>query len=164
MLQIWDVSKISIVLPLYWRLVVTTLWAKQNILQHFAVSYPSSKSFCQSESKYRYNETNICNPLFCLYLSSISTTRGATSGAGTSYPSGPHEFVLPGLNEVRVTLSLFFCVVFCRSFLLLLSFFLLTILLSDLLRLTSSVYPSRICKPFYYNVQFIQKTNYNSKS
>jgi hypothetical protein len=123
MFQIWNVSKISIVLPLYWRLVVTTLWAKQNILQHFAASYPSSKSFCQNESKYRYNAENICHPLFCLYLSSISTTTGATSGAGTAYHSGSHAIVLLGFNEVWVTQSLFFCVVFCRSFLLLLSFF-----------------------------------------
>ena len=38
---------------------------------------------------------------------------GATSGAGTIYPSGEHEFA-PAFSEVRVARSLVFCVVFCR--------------------------------------------------
>ena len=39
---------------------------------------------------------------------------GVTSGAGIDYPSGEPEFT-PVFNAVRVTRSLVFCVVFCRS-------------------------------------------------
>jgi len=55
---------------------------------------------------------------------------GATSGAGTVYPSyvsSPHDF-----SGVRV---------FCRSFFVPLSFLLLAIVLSVLLRFTDSDYP-----------------------
>jgi hypothetical protein len=43
---------------------------------------------------------------------------GATSGAGTAYPSGAHEFT-PGFSGVRVARSLDLCVCFvdrCLSF------------------------------------------------
>ena len=55
---------------------------------------------------------------------------GATSGAGTVYPSGEHEFA-PPFREVPVARSLVFCAVFCRLMFILLSFsFLLSIVLS----------------------------------
>ena len=43
----------------------------------------------------------------------INTT-GATSGAGTAYPFGAHEFT-PVFSGVRVAQSLVFCVVHCKS-------------------------------------------------
>ena len=46
---------------------------------------------------------------------------GATSEAGTVYPSDAREFT-PIFSGVRVARSLFFCVVFCRSLLFFLSF------------------------------------------
>ena len=61
-----------------------------------------------------------------------SNTMGATSGAGTAYPSGTPEFTLV-FSEVRVARSLVFCVVFCRW---LFAFFLLAIVLYDLLQFT----------------------------
>ena len=55
----------------------------------------------------------------CIY----NNTMGATSGAGTAYPSGAPEFTL-WFSGVHVTQSLVFSVVFCRSLFVLLSFFL----------------------------------------
>ena len=52
----------------------------------------------------------------CLALSwreQVGTT-GATSGAGTAYPSGIPEFTLR-FSGVRVAQSLVFCLVFCIS-------------------------------------------------
>jgi hypothetical protein len=43
----------------------------------------------------------------------INTT-GATSGTGTAYPFGAHEFT-PVFSGVRVAQSLVFCVVHCKS-------------------------------------------------
>ena len=63
------------------------------------------------------------NQRVCLLL-----TTGATSGAGTAYPSGALEFN-PGFSGVRVTQSVVICVMVCRSFSVL---FLLAIVLSDL--------------------------------
>ena len=47
---------------------------------------------------------------------------GATSGAGTVYPSGAPEFI-PGFSGVRVARSLDFCVLFDRSIVFLLTVF-----------------------------------------
>jgi len=47
---------------------------------------------------------------------------GATGGAGNVYPYGAPVFN-PGLHCVPVAQSLVFCVVFCRSFFVLLYFF-----------------------------------------
>ena len=47
---------------------------------------------------------------------------GVTCGAGTANPSGAPEFPLV-FNAVLVAQSLVFCVVFCRSFFVLSSFF-----------------------------------------
>jgi hypothetical protein len=52
----------------------------------------------------------------CNYINMM----GVTSGAGTVYPSGETEFT-PVFSWVRVTLVL--CVMFCRSLIVLLSFF-----------------------------------------
>ena len=73
--------------------------------------------------------------LVCIYIN----TTGATSGAGTAYPSGAHEFT-PGFSGVRVTRALVLCVCFvdcCLSLIL----FLLAILLSVLRRYVHSDYP-----------------------
>ena len=51
---------------------------------------------------------------------------------------------------VRVVRSLVFCVVFCRSLFVILSFFLLAILLSVLLRFKTSDYPFGILKRFLW--------------
>jgi hypothetical protein len=51
-----------------------------------------------------------------------SNTTGATRGAGTSYPSRAPAFTAD-FSEVRVAWSLVFCVMFCRSLFVLLSFF-----------------------------------------
>ena len=71
-------------------------------------------------------------------------TTGSTSGAGTAYPSGVH---LSDFSGVRVTRSLVVCVCFvdsCLSF----CTFLLTIVLSALLRFTDSDGPLGIFKLF----------------
>ena len=56
----------------------------------------------------------------------------ATGGAGTAYPSGAPEFILV-ISGVRYARSLVFCVVLCRSLLVLLA-----IVLSVLLQYTDS--------------------------
>jgi hypothetical protein len=63
-----------------------------------------------------------------------SNTTDATSGTGTAYPSGAHEFI-HGFSGVRVPPS--FSVVFCRS---LFVHFPLSVVLSVPLRHTSSDY------------------------
>jgi hypothetical protein len=50
------------------------------------------------------------------------TRRMPHVGAETAYPSGAPAFI-SGFSGVRVTRSLVFCVVFCRSLFVLLSFF-----------------------------------------
>jgi hypothetical protein len=50
-----------------------------------------------------------------------SKTTSVTCGAGTAIPSGAHEFT-PGFSEVRVARSFVFCVMFCRSLFVFLSF------------------------------------------
>ena len=51
-----------------------------------------------------------------------SNTTGATYEAGTAYPSRAPAFTAD-FSEVRVARSLVFCVMFCRSLFVLLSFF-----------------------------------------
>jgi len=51
----------------------------------------------------------------------MSNTTGVISGAGIASISGPLEFT-SDFSGVRVVQSLFFCVVFCRSLFILLSF------------------------------------------
>ena len=62
------------------------------------------------------------SPVTQIYSVAINTT-GVTSGAGTAYPSGAHEFT-PG-----VTRSSVLCVCFVDRYL---SFFLLAIVLSSI--------------------------------
>jgi hypothetical protein len=73
---------------------------------------------------------------------------GATSGAGTAYPSGAHEST-PGFCGIRVTryLVLYVCFVDrCLSF----TIFPLAIVLSVLIRITESYYTFRIFKLFLH--------------
>ena len=65
-----------------------------------------------------------------------NNTAGATYGVGSAYPSETPEFT-PVVRVVRVTRSLVLCVMFCRL-LFVLYLFLLPIVLSILLRFTSS--------------------------
>jgi len=51
-----------------------------------------------------------------------SKTMGATSGAGTAYLSGAPEFT-PVFSGIHVSQSLVFCVLFCRSLLIVFLFF-----------------------------------------
>jgi len=67
---------------------------------------------------------------------------GATSGAGTAYPSGAPEFT-PGFCGVRVTQSISFMCMFCRSL-----FVLLAIVLSIHHRFTDFDYPFGLFKLF----------------
>jgi hypothetical protein len=64
---------------------------------------------------------------------------GATSAAGSAYPSGAPEFTTV-LSGVRVTRSLILCVVFCRSMYGPFVLFLSVIMLYVLLRFTDSDY------------------------
>ena len=59
----------------------------------------------------------------------------------------PHDFT-PGFSGVRVTWSLVFCAMFCRSLFVLFVLFRFVIVLSVLLRLTASDYPFDIFKLF----------------
>ena len=82
----------------------------------------------------------------------------ATSGAGTAYPFGAHEFSPPPiLSGVCVTRSLVLCVMFCRWLFVLLLLaivlsvlLLLAIVLSVLLWFTDSEYPFDIFKIFLH--------------
>jgi hypothetical protein len=60
--------------------------------------------------------------IYVFFLNKSNTT-GTTSGAGTAYPSGAPD-VASDFSAVRVNQYLVFCVVFCRSLFVLLSFFL----------------------------------------
>ena len=68
-----------------------------------------------------------------LVYNKINTT-GATSGAGTAYPSGASEFNPGSYYDSSYWIISFMCM-FCRSLFVL---FLLTIVLSVLLRFTDS--------------------------
>ena len=69
---------------------------------------------------------------------------GASSGAGTAYPSEALEFT-PVFSEVRATRSLVLCVMLCRSLFVL---FLFAIVLSVLLLFMGSDYPFGIFSLF----------------
>ena len=56
------------------------------------------------------------------YTLYVRNTTGVISGTGTSNPPGEPEFD-PGFKWGRVARSLVFCVMFCRSLFVLLSFF-----------------------------------------
>ena len=77
-----------------------------------------------------------------------SNTTDATSGTGTAYPSGAHEFI-HGFSGVRVPPS--FSVVFCRS---LFVHFPLSVVLSVPLRHTSSDYP-----PLYHQTLLTEQAS-----
>ena len=79
------------------------------------------------------------------FCNQINTT-GATSGAGTAYPSEAPEFT-PVFSGVRVTPSLVVCVI-CRSLFVLMFFFFFVILSFFLLRFTDSDYLFGIFKLF----------------
>ena len=67
-----------------------------------------------------------------LFISLNSNTTNVTSGEGTGYPSGVHEFTPVFLCEILVAQSLVFCVVFNRSVLCCLLFFNLRLLITPL--------------------------------
>ena len=75
------------------------------------ICFTSRKDFTVLSSFMTYDR--VCNQ---------GNTTGVTSGARTAYPSEAPEFT-PGFSGVRVARSLVFCVVFCRSLFVLLSFF-----------------------------------------
>ena len=72
-----------------------------------------------------------------MLMSFNSNTEGNNSEAGTAYPSGTLESI-PDFCGVPVARSLVFCVVFCRSLFVLLSFFDLRILITPLVSSKSS--------------------------
>ena len=57
-----------------------------------------------------------------MFVSFNINTTGVTSGAGTAYPARTPEFT-PVFSGIRDAQSLVFCVMFCRSLFVLLSFF-----------------------------------------
>ena len=73
-----------------------------------------------------------------------SNKTGTTCGTGTAYHSGASQM----FSGVRVARSLVFCVMFCKSLFVILSFFLLAIVLSVLHRFTASDYPLRYRQTF----------------
>ena len=70
--------------------------------------------------------TAIVSNFSCGFLQNVPdimiNTTGVTCGAGTAYPAEVLEFTT-GFNVVPDVRSLVFCVVFCRSLFVLLSFF-----------------------------------------
>ena len=76
----------------------------------------------------------------------VQLTTGVTSGAGTAYPSGAPEFT-PGFKWGSCYAIFSFLCMFCSSLFVL---FLLTIVLSVLLRYTDSDCPCCIFKLFLY--------------
>jgi hypothetical protein len=79
-----------------------------------------------------------------------SNTTGATSGAGTVYPSREAEFT-PVFSGVRVTPSLIIFAMFCRSL------FVLLVIVLSVLRFTDSDYPFGIFKLFIQTLLMIIK-------
>ena len=57
-----------------------------------------------------------------MFVSFYSNTTGVTSRAETVHSSGAPDSPLPDFSGVRVGRSLVFCVMFCRSLFVLLSF------------------------------------------
>ena len=89
--------------------------------------------------------------MICQLVCNKSNTAGATSRAGTAYPSGAPEYT-PGFSGIRATKFLVLCVMFCRSLFILLSFF-FWLLLFVLLLLTIVVCPSSFdycCLSFFF--------------
>jgi len=81
--------------------------AKQNRYPKHMFMTAHSTSFVTSQ-----------NPILSSFMTyhricNKSNTTGATLGAGTAYPSVEPEFT-PVFSVIRVSLSLNFCVVFCR--------------------------------------------------
>jgi hypothetical protein len=72
-----------------------------------------------------------------------------TSGAGTAYLSGAHEFS-PVFSWIRVTGSLIFCVMFCRSLFVLLYFYFCVFCSSSVGHIFSQLMRS----PEYSNLQY----------
>jgi len=83
-----------------------------------------------------YKEPQICstrhnhNPVLCSFMTYHrvcnkikSNARDATCGAGTAYPSGTADQFILFLCGIHVARSLVFCVLFCRSLFVLLSFY-----------------------------------------
>jgi hypothetical protein len=89
---------------------------------------------CNKSNKTVVSEVN-CNK---------SNKTGTTCGTGTAYPSGASQM----FSGVRVARSLVFCVMFCKSLFVILSFFLLAIVLSVLHRFTAFDYPLRYRQTF----------------
>jgi uncharacterized membrane protein len=89
-------------------------------------------------------------------VSNKINSKGATSGTGTAYRSGTTEFT-PGFSGVHVAQSLVFCVVFCRSLFVLLSFLSWHIVLFVLLRLTVSDYSVGILDLLFLITQLVSK-------
>ena len=83
------------------------------------------------------------------YYLSIYLTIIRTSETCRTHPILNHISSLPVFSGVCVTQILVFCVVFCRSFFVLLSF-LLAIVLSVFLRFTTSDYPLWYLQIFLY--------------
>jgi len=61
--------------------------------------------------------------LFVVITILVCSTTGDTSGVGTNYPSGAHEFTTVFSVVTVVQSSLVFCVVFCRFFFFFIFFF-----------------------------------------
>ena len=87
-----------------------------------------------------------------------SNTTGVIGGTGNAYSSIAHEFI-HGFSGMRVTRSLVFSVVFCRSLFIL---FLMDIVLSILLRFTDSDYPFNSFKLFLYNYSLKKSSHSNN--
>ena len=99
---------------LFW--MVTYLWPRQMAFAFLTVSQMTTDMFHLSQSFPVLSSFMTCHRV----CNQINTT-GATSGAGTAYPSGAPEFTT-GFHWVPVTRSLVLCM-FCRSLFVLLYFF-----------------------------------------
>ena len=87
-------------------------------------------------------------------MSFNSNTTGITSGAGTFHPSGVTELTT-GLRVLNLS---FFCVEYCRSLFVVLSFCLLVFVMSAVLRFTASYFRFGIFKlPLYQNLEVDSK-------
>ena len=94
--------------------------------QHYRIY--ENQPWSDSRKKFVSNKTiKLCpNPVLSSFMSyhrvcNKSNTMGVTRGAGTAYLSGVPEFT-PGFSGLRVTRSLLFCVMFCGSLFVFLSF------------------------------------------
>ena len=110
----------------------------------------------------------ISSCMTCHRVCNQINTTGATSGAGTVYPSGAHAFT-PGFQWGSCYSIFSFMRIFCRSLFVLLYFFLLAIVLSVLLRYTDSDYPFGIFKLFLMSIHridnnFLMSSNHNDNN